>query len=124
MKRVKQKKQIYKNEHLLKSFYNAMAGLKTAFAGDNSLKLGVFLTLFIIPFALFLGATAIERILLMSSWFLVLIVELVNSAIETIVDRIGLEFHPLSKKIKDVSAAAVLLSIINVVIVWLIILLS
>ena len=112
------------SRHLVKAFYHALCGLKTIFQDDMAFKQEVFLTVIVIPLALFLGTTAVERVILIGCWFLVLLMEIINSSIEAVVDRISLEIHPLSKKIKDMSAAAVLLSIINAITVWLIIILS
>ncbi|MBU0744842.1 MAG: diacylglycerol kinase [Gammaproteobacteria bacterium] len=112
----------HKNQHLLQSFYHSWCGLKAIFEDDIAFKQEVFLTVAIIPFALIFGASAIEKALLIGSWFLVLLMEIINSSIENVVDRISMEIHPISKKIKDMASAAVLISIINVIIVWAIIL--
>jgi len=70
------------------------------------------------PAALWLGATAVERALLIGCLFLVLIVELLNSSIEAVVDRVGTERHPLSGLAKDLGSAAVFLSLGNVITIW------
>ncbi|MEI8055017.1 MAG: diacylglycerol kinase [bacterium] len=112
------------NKSLLKAFYYATCGFKTIFQDDAAFKQEVFLTIVVLPLALFFGVTVVEKTILISCWFLVLLMEIINSTIEAVVNRISLEIHPLSKKIKDMSAAAVLLSIINVVTVWIVILSS
>jgi diacylglycerol kinase (ATP) len=122
MKRIKHMKPVNNSKRLLKSFYYSACGLKAAFQDHIAFKQAVFLTIAIIPLALILGITAVERVILIGSWFLVLFAEIINSSIEMLVDRISLEIHPLSKKIKDMSSAAVLLAIINAIIVWIIIL--
>ena len=75
------------------------------------------------PVALWLGRSGFERALLIGCLFLVLIVELLNSAIEAAVDRTSLESHPLAKRAKDIGSAAVMLAIVNAAVVWLLILL-
>ena len=68
-----------------------------------------------------MGETPVERALLLATLLLVLIVELVNSAIETAVDRVSLEDHPLAKRAKDIASAAVGLAIANAALIWLLI---
>ena len=77
-----------------------------------------------VPLALWLGKTGVERALMIASVLLVLIVELLNSAIEAAVDRISLEHHHLIKRAKDMGSAAVLVSLINAAAVWGILLLA
>jgi len=76
------------------------------------------------PVALWLGHTGVERALLIGSLLLVLIVELLNSAVEATVDRISFENHRLAKRAKDIGSAAVMLSLVNAGVVWLLIILS
>lgn len=76
------------------------------------------------PVALWLGHTGVERALLIGCLLLVLIVELLNSAIEATVDRISFENHRLAKRAKDIGSAAVMLSLVNAGVVWLLIILS
>ena len=76
------------------------------------------------PVALWLGNTGMERALLIGSLILVLIVELLNSAVEATVDRISFENHRLAKRAKDIGSAAVMLSLVNAGVVWLLIILS
>ncbi len=77
-----------------------------------------------IPLGVWLGDNGVERALLIASLLLVLIVELVNLAIETVVDRIGADRHDLSARAKDVASAAVFVAIVNVVVVWALVLLG
>lgn len=121
---MKQIKQVNNRKSLFKTFYYAACGLKTCFQKDLAFRQEILLTFIVIPLALYWGTTAIEKVILISCWFLVLLMEVINSSIEAIVDRISLEIHPLSKKIKDMGAAAVLLSIVNAITVWGVILLS
>jgi diacylglycerol kinase (ATP) len=76
----------------------------------------------VIPLALWLGRNGIERALLIAPMFIVLVVELVNSAIETTVDRIGLERHTLSGLAKDIGSAAVFMSLLLLAVVWVLVL--
>ncbi|MBN2449162.1 MAG: diacylglycerol kinase [Lentisphaeria bacterium] len=81
------------------------------------------LVLLVVPGALRFGPGAVGRALLIGSWLLVMVVELLNTAIETTVDRIGLDHHELSRQAKDLGSAAVFLSILLAVTVWLCVLL-
>ena len=76
------------------------------------------------PLALWLGDTGAERALMIGSLILVLIVELLNSAVEATVDRISFENHRLAKRAKDIGSAAVMLSLVNAGVIWLLIILS
>ena len=80
------------------------------------------MSLLLIPLALWLGEGGMERALLIMSWLLVLMFELVNSGIEAMVDRIGTEHHELSGRAKDVGSAAVLVALVNAAVVWLLLL--
>jgi len=82
----------------------------------------VWLALVLIPLALFLPVSGIGKALMMASVLMVLIVELLNSAVEATVDRVSLEHHRLAKRAKDIGSAAVLFSLINVAVVWLLVL--
>jgi diacylglycerol kinase (ATP) len=75
-----------------------------------------------VPLGLWLGHGGVERALLVGSVLLVLIVELLNSAVEATVDRVSLEDHSLAKRAKDIGSAAVMVSLANVAVVWLLIL--
>ena len=77
----------------------------------------------LVPLAIWLSDTGLERAVMVGSLFIVLVVELINSGLEAVVDRIGSEINPLSKTAKDVGSAAVLLSLLNVVVIWALILL-
>ena len=112
----------------IRRIWNAMfysfAGLGAAFRHESAFRQEVLLALVLLPLALWLEADAIPRALLMGSVMLVLIVELVNSAIEAVVDRISLKKHDLAKRAKDIGSAAVLLSLVNAVMVWGLVLLG
>ncbi len=98
-------------------------GFNHAYRYEQAFRQETWLYLPLIVVALWLGDSAVERVVLISSLSLVLIVELLNSAIEATVDRISEEQHPLSGVAKDIASAAVFLSLVNVVISWAIILL-
>lgn len=93
-------------------------GLKAAYRHEDAFRQEIHLTLILIPLALWLGDTGIERALMIVSVLLVLIVELLNSAVEAAVDRISLDRHHLIKRAKDMGSAAVLIALIQVVVVW------
>lgn len=103
---------------LLLAFVNSWQGFKGAFRAEAAFRQEVALALVMIPLALWLGGTAIERALLIGAVIVVLIVELLNTAIETVVDRIGLERHELSGLAKDVGSTAVLLSFVLLAVIW------
>jgi diacylglycerol kinase (ATP) len=94
------------------------AGLKAAFRHEAAFRQELALCLLLIPLAIWLGETGIERALLIGSLLLVLIVELINSAIEAVVDRFGGEQHELSGRAKDIGSAAVFIALLNVIVVW------
>ena len=98
------------------------AGLTAAFTHEDAFRQEVLLALVLIPLALILGETGIERGLMIGTVLLVLIVELLNSAVEAAVDRISLEHHQLIKRAKDMGSAAVMLALVNVVVVWVLVL--
>lgn len=100
------------------------AGLSAAFRHEDAFRQEVFLTLVMVPLALWLGDTAVERALMIGSVLMVLVVELLNSAIEAAVDRISLDRHHLIKRAKDMGSAAVLIALINVAATWGLILLD
>lgn len=107
---------------LVKATQFSCQGFKAAFANEAAFRQEVFLAIILIPLGFYLGNSAVERALLISVVLLVLIVELINSGIEAIVDRISTEKHELSGRAKDVGSAAVLLSLVNLVVVWLLVL--
>jgi len=107
---------------LFRAFGYSFQGLRAAFANEAAFRQEVILSLVLIPLGLWLGATGLERALLAGSVLFVMIVELLNSGIEAIVDRLGNERHELSGRAKDIGSAAVLLSLVNVLAVWTLIL--
>jgi diacylglycerol kinase (ATP) len=107
---------------MVRAFGASMKGLTGAFREEAAFRQELALALVVIPVGLWLGNNGIERVLLIAPMFLVLIIELINSAIEATVDRIGLERHTLSGLAKDIGSAAVLLSLLLLAVVWLLVL--
>ena len=101
--------------------YYSINGLNAVFKDEFAFRLELIVGLIALPLAVFFGKSALERAVLISVLIIVLIAELLNSAIETTLNRIDLNWHPLTKKAKDMGSAAVFLSIMNALIVWLII---
>ena len=96
----------------------SIRGLTAAFKHESAFRQELALAVILAPVAIYAGQTNVERSILIGSLLLVLIVELLNSAIEAIVDRVGHEHHELSGQAKDIGSAAVFVSLANVVIVW------
>ncbi len=109
---------------ILKSAGYSVNGLLATFKNEEAFKVEVFLALFLIPLGVWFGETGVEKVLLIGSVLLVLIVEVLNSAVESVVDRFGAEQHLLSGRAKDQGSAAVFLSLVLLVFVWAILLLS
>ena len=99
-------------------------GFCAAYKYESAFRQEFWLALVLVPLAFYLGETALEKVLMVGSVMLVLIVELLNSAIEASVDRISLEHHLLIKRAKDMGSAAVLLALLNVVMVWVLLLIN
>lgn len=104
------------------AFFYSLDGLRAAFRHEDAFRQEVFLAVLLIPAALFLPASGAGKALMIGAVLLVLIVELLNSAVEAAVDRISLENHKLAKRAKDIGSAAVFLSLLNVPAVWLLVL--
>lgn len=118
----------YKGKTGLRRLFNALGytwdGLRAAFKHEDAFRQEVFLALLLIPLALYLGETGIERALMIAAVLGVLMVELLNSAVEAAVDRISLEHHLLIKRAKDMGSAAVMIALVNAVAVWMLVLLG
>jgi diacylglycerol kinase (ATP) len=100
------------------AFHYSLSGMRAAYACEDAFRQEVLLAILLIPLALYLPVSGIARALMISSVLLVLVVELLNSAVEATVDRISLDNHRLAKRAKDIGSAAVLFSLINVMVVW------
>ncbi len=96
----------------------SMQGFAHAWRHEQAFRQEVLLLLVMVPLALWLGQTLYEKIFLLLSLLLLLIVELLNSAIETAIDRIGLDYHELSGRAKDIGSAAVFLALVVVVVAY------
>lgn len=112
----------YKGKTGLRRLWNAfgysLAGFRAAYKHEDAFRQEVLLAVIMVPLAVFLPASHIGKALMIGSVLLVIMVELLNSAIEATVDRISLESHRLAKRAKDIGSAAVLVSLINVLVVW------
>lgn len=96
-------------------------GLKACFKHEEAFRIEVMFAAFLLPLAWLIAATAVELVLLIGSVVFVLIVELLNSAVEAVVDRIGHEHHELAGRAKDLGSAAVMLSMGLLFVTWLLI---
>lgn len=106
------------------AFHYSAAGLRAAYRHEDAFRQEVWLAAVLIPIALLLPASGLGKALMIASVLLVIMVELLNSAIETAIDRISLDQHLLSKRAKDIGSAAVLIALLNVIIVWTLVLLG
>jgi diacylglycerol kinase (ATP) len=97
---------------------NSLRGLRLSYASEAAFRQEVWLALVLLPLSPFVGQTAVERVLLAGSVLLLLVVELLNTAVEVVVDRIGLERHALSGFAKDAGSAAVMLMLVLVASTW------
>ena len=100
------------------ALFYSVAGLRAAYRHEDAFRQEVLLAVVLVPAACFIPVAGVGKAMLIGSVLLVLVVELLNSAVEATVDRISLENHRLAKRAKDIGSAAVLLSLANVAIVW------
>lgn len=111
-----------RNEGIFRHIINALiwsaGGIKAAWKHELAFRSQVIVIAVLMPLGIWLGETAVQRALLFGSCMLVLITELLNSALETIVDRIGLEQHELSGRAKDLGSAAAFFSMTTAVVIW------
>ena len=112
----------FKGKTGLVRLWNALGysrdGLAAAWKNEAAFREEVLLAAIAIPLALFLGKTGVDRSILIGSIILILIVEILNSAIEAVVDKASPEKHELAKRAKDMGSAAVLFSLINAAVIW------
>ena len=111
-------------KHIGSALLCSLAGLRAAIQHEDAFRQEVLVACILIPLAIFLPVSALGKAMMVASVLLVLIIELLNSAIEAAVDHASLDHHPLAKRAKDIASAAVLLSLLNVVSVWALILLG
>jgi diacylglycerol kinase (ATP) len=109
---------------LVKATIYSFEGFKSAFISEAAFRQELLLFIVCVPITFMLDVSNLERALMMSSVFLVLIIEIINTAFEATIERISNERHALSKKVKDLGSSAIFLSFINAAIIWAIILLS
>jgi diacylglycerol kinase (ATP) len=100
----------------------SLQGLRSAWLNESSFRLEIYLFVILAPLAIWAGQTPVERVLLVGSGILVVAAELLNSAIEAVIERYGAEYHELSGRAKDMGSAAVFVLMINVVFTWALIL--
>ena len=103
---------------VLNALRYSLEGLRAALKHEDAFRQECILAVILIPAAMFMPTNALGKAMLIGSVLLVLIVELINSAIEATVDRVSLERHLLAKRAKDIGSAAVLLALINLAMVW------
>jgi diacylglycerol kinase (ATP) len=100
------------------AFVWSMQGLRATWAVESSFRLEIYLFVLLAPLALWLGSNGVERAILIGSMLLVLVIEVLNSAVEAVVDRWGPEMHELAGRAKDMGSAAVFLADMNVLLCW------
>lgn len=103
---------------ILKAAGWSMQGLRAAWLHESSFRLEVYLFVVLAPLGWWLGQTPVERVLLIGSILLVLSVELLNSAVEAVIERYGPEHHELAGRAKDMGSAAVFVLLMNVLLTW------
>lgn len=106
---------------LYKAFRNSMAGFKYAYQTQWTIRMEILILIIAIPLAFYMSPFPVHRILMIQSVLLLLIIELLNTAIETTLNRISLDFHVLSGFAKDMASTAMLFAVINAIITWSII---
>jgi diacylglycerol kinase (ATP) len=109
---------------LMNAFGYSLAGFRAAYKHEDAFRQAVLLAAILIPLAIWLPASGIGKALMIGSVLLVIIIELLNSAIEATVDRISLDNHDLAKRAKDIGSSAVLVSLVNIGVVWGLVLLA
>ena len=118
----------HKGKTGLRRIWNALFysfdGFRAAYQHEDAFRQECMLAAILVPLALFLPASGVGKALMIASVLLVLLVELLNSAVEATVDRISLENHDLAKRAKDIGSAAVLVSLVNAIVVWGLVLLA
>jgi diacylglycerol kinase (ATP) len=103
---------------IVNATFFSYAGIRTAWRNEAAFRQECLLCVVLIPAGVWLGQNAVERALLIGSCLLVLIVELLNTAVEAVVDRVGTDHHRLSGQAKDLGSAAVFMSLVLVLVIW------
>ncbi|MCD6430503.1 MAG: diacylglycerol kinase [Deltaproteobacteria bacterium] len=96
----------------------SLAGLRVAFRHEQAFRQEVYLLLVVVPLGFWLGDSPVEKVLLIGSWLIVMLAELLNSAVEAVVDRIGSAHHELSGRAKDIASAAVMVALALAFMTW------
>ena len=109
-------------KRIINAFYYSITGLVTAYQHEPAFRQIILMNLILVPLSFFIKVTSIERALMIAVCLLSIVIELFNSALEAVVDRISLERHILSKNAKDMGSAAQLIAIFIILSTWLIIL--
>ena len=109
---------------LINAFNYSRSGLREAFRNEDAFRQEVLLAVVLIPLTFLIESEMFGRALMISCVLLLLIIELINSALEATVDRISLDDHRLAKRAKDIGSAAVLVGIVNLAVVWTLVLLN
>lgn len=110
-------------KRIINAFFFSMHGFAACFRTEEAFRQEVYLAVIMIPLGLWLGGTGLEKVALVGSVMLVLIVEILNTAVERAIDRISFEKHELSKEAKDMGSAAVFLSLVLCGFTWAVVLL-
>lgn len=105
-------------KRIINAFRYSWDGLKAAFISEAAFRLEILAAIILIPTALYMNVSTTGRVLLIGSVFLVMIVELINSAIEATIERISSDIHPLSKQAKDIGSAAVFMALVMAGMTW------
>lgn len=100
------------------AFFYSMAGLRAAYIHESAFRQEVWLAIVLVPLALWMPVGLTEKALLLASTLLVMLTELLNSAIEAVVDRISFEQHELAKRAKDIGSAAVFIAMMIFCVIW------
>lgn len=106
-------------KRIIKAATYSWQGTKAAYTHEAAFRQECWLAFILIPAGFYIGDTMLEKSLLISSLLFILVVELLNSAIEAVVDRIGDQHHELAGRAKDMGSAAVMISIILAAVIWL-----
>lgn len=104
---------------IVNAFMFTLKGLRSAWSNEEAFRQEALVLIPVIPTGLLIGESYVQKGLFICAWLLVLVIELLNSALESVVDRIGYETHPLSGQAKDMGSAAVFIGISIAVIIWI-----
>ena len=108
-------------KRVVSAYYNSIKGFKACWKHEAAFRQEALLCVFLVPLGFYLGEGGVEKALLVGVFMLVLVVEILNSGIEAVVDRTGEEHHELSGRAKDLGSAAVMMSMILSGLVWILI---